>query len=332
MKSKSTLKMYIKEYRKELLLYISFVFIFYLVLFLHDITGSAVNYAILLSSTLFLIVKIIEITKSLKKHYKLKTQLENLPQFIENFPLPETISEQDLQEIIFKLENILTTSSTEWENKEQNAIDFYSTWVHQIKTPISVIKMTLQSEDTEEHRFLLSELFRIEQYVDIVLSYIRLGSDNSDYVFKEQSLDNILKECIRKYAPQFISKKIKLNYQPTDIKVLTDEKWLSFMIEQILSNSIKYTVSGFVTISIADDKVLKISDSGIGIAPEDLPRIFEKGFTGYNGRNDKKATGIGLYLCKETAIKLGHKITAESTIGKGTTISIDLKHNKLEVE
>lgn len=332
MKAKSTLKIYLKEYGKEFLLYISFIFIFYLVLFLHDIAGSAVNYAILLCSTLFLIVKLIKITKSLKKHNNLKTQLKNLPQFIENFPPANTVLEQDLQEIIFKLENILNTSSTEWENKEQNAIDFYSTWVHQIKTPISVIKMTLQSDDTDEHRFLLSELFKIEQYVDIVLSYIRLGSDNSDYVFKEQSLDNILKECIRKYAPQFISKRIKLNYQPTDITVLTDEKWLSFMIEQILSNSIKYTISGFVTITVTDDKVLKISDSGIGIAPEDLPRIFEKGFTGYNGRNDKKATGIGLYLCKETAIKLGYKIKAESTIGKGTTISIDLKHNKLEVE
>lgn len=329
---KSRLKLYIKEYGKELLLYVSFIFIFYLVLFLHGITGPAVSYAVILSSSLFFIVKITDTIKLFKNHKELKIQKENLPQIIETFPSPNTILEQDLQEIIFKIENILTSYSNEWENKEQNAIDFYSTWVHQIKTPISVMNMTLQSEDTDEHRFLLSELFRIEQYVDIVLSYIRLGSNNSDYVFKKQSIDNILKECIRKYAPLFVEKRIKLNYKPANITVLTDEKWLSFMIEQILSNSIKYTMSGFVTITVTEDKVLKISDSGMGIAPEDLPRIFEKGFTGYNGRNDKKATGIGLYLCKETASKLGHKISVESTVGKGTTISIDLKHNKLEVE
>lgn len=192
--------------------------------------------------------------------------------------------------------------------------------------------MLLQKEDTKENRQLASEIFRIEQYVDMVLSYLRLGSKTSDFVFKECDINNILKDAIHKYAPQFIEKKITLLYEPVDLKVLTDEKWLSFMIEQILSNAIKYTRAGGVTIKITKEQILMISDTGIGISSEDLPRIFEKGFTGYNGRADKKATGLGLYLCKETAKKLSHKISAQSIVGKGTTIFIDLNRNSLGIE
>ena len=123
-----------------------------------------------------------------------------------------------------------------------------------------------------------------------------------------------------------------MKYDPVDIKVLTDEKWLLFIIEQVLSNSIKYTPKGSVTITVTPDKVLKISDTGIGIATEDVPRIFEKGFTGYNGRLNKKSTGLGLYLCKMAADRLSHKISVESAPGVGTTISIDLHTEKLTVE
>ena len=162
----------------------------------------------------------------------------------------------------------------------------------------------------------------------MALSYIRLGEDSSDYVFREYDLDGIIRDSVRKYAPQFIRKKIGLNYGGTDVKVLTDEKWLRFVIEQVLSNSIKYTREGSVTITVTPEKVLKIADTGIGIAPEDVPRIFEKGCTGYNGRSDKKSTGLGLYLCKTACSRLSHKISAESEPGKGTVISIDLSSEK----
>lgn len=210
-------------------------------------------------------------------------------------------------------------------------MDYYTTWAHQIKTPISVMRMTLQDVDTAEHRELLAELFRIEQYVEMALNWVRLGSDSMDFVFREYELDGIIRQAIHKYASQFIRRRLKLSYEPAEIIVLTDEKWLLFIIEQILSNAIKYTQEGGVSIRV-QDKVLKIEDTGIGIAPEDVPRIFEKGFTGYNGRADKKSTGLGLYLCSLTAEKLSHKIWVESEVGQGTAVFLDLHRDKLEVE
>ena len=210
-------------------------------------------------------------------------------------------------------------------------MDYYTTWVHQIKTPISIMRMTLQAEDTNEHRELLVQLFRIEQYVEMVLSYLRLDSESSDLVFQKYQLDDLIREAIHKYASQFVRKRIRLRYEPVNEMVLTDEKWLLFMIEQILSNAVKYTQEGEVTITITKEKVLQIADTGIGIAPEDLPRIFEKGFTGYNGRSDKKSTGLGLYLCRMAADKLSHQIWAESEVGKGTVFSIDLNRKEMDI-
>ena len=134
---------------------------------------------------------------------------------------------------------------------------------------------------------------------------------------------------MHKYESQFVRKRIQLRYEPTEITVLTDEKWLLFIIEQLLSNAIKYTHEGAITITVTPDKIIKISDTGIGIAEEDIPRIFEKGFTGYNGRADKKSTGLGLYLCRTAADRLSHKISVQSEVGTGTVFAVDLKENKV---
>lgn len=332
MNKRTVFKLFIKENGKDFLLFAAFIAIFFIVLSLYNIETEAVFYASALCFLLFIIFKGVGLFKLLKKHKTLETELKNLPLLSPDFPKAQTVCEADLEKIINALEDILCTTATEHRNKEQSAIDFYSTWVHQIKTPIAVLQMKLQKNDTKENRQLLMEVFRIEQYVEMVLSYLRLGSSSSDFVFKECSLDDILKDIIHKFAPQFVEKKIALSYSPTEIKVLTDEKWLSFMIEQILSNALKYTKSGSISIFLTENSILKIVDTGIGIAAEDLPRIFEKGFTGYNGRADKKATGIGLYLCKETAKKLSHKIYISSKVGTGTEVSIDLKRQPLETE
>lgn len=332
MKKLSVVKMYCKQYGKDFVFYMLIIGVFSIISFLYEVEMETVLYASLLCLLLLFVYEMVHLHHFLKKHHKLKTVYQNLPYLSEDFFKADTLCEQDLQKIIVKLQETLSKSLTEWESKEQGAIHFYTTWVHQIKTPISVIKMTLQNEDTKEHRMLSSELFRIEQYVEMVLTYLRLESSSFDYVFQEYDLDYIIKETIHKYAPQFIERKIRLQYESVHTKVLTDEKWLSFIIEQILSNCMKYTFQGSVTITVTPEQVLKITDTGIGIAPEDLPRIFEKGFTGYNGRSDKKATGLGLYLCQETAKKLSHTISAESVVGEGTTISIDLKRRPLGVE
>ncbi len=323
-------KLIAKEQGKDFLLYFAFLFIFGVLFFLYELPMEPYIYGAMLTFLLFGIAKGIGGVRLFKKHQRLRQEFENLPLLSDPFAQPETLCEADFIDLLVQLQQILNHTTTKWNEKERNAIDFYTTWVHQIKTPVSVLRMILQKEDTKQNRSLLLEVFRIEQYIEMVLSYLHLESPSSDFVFKEYKLDTILKEVIHKFAPQFVEKKITLTYIPTNLTILTDEKWLSFLVEQILSNALKYTKEGGqISIYLNPDDTLNISDTGIGIAPEDLPRIFEKGFTGYNGRTDKKATGVGLYLCKETAKKLSHRIFADSVVGKGTTISIEfLTHTK----
>lgn len=220
--------------------------------------------------------------------------------------------------------------------------DYYAMWVHQIKTPISAMKLLLEAErealgqlicDDEQSQYLLSdnmdsfedELFRIEEYVGMALQYQRVSSTENDFVLEKVSVDGVIRDTIKKYAKIMIRRHIGINYSGTGQVVYTDGKWIAFMLEQILSNAIKYTPQGVVTIETAEEKdrfFITIKDTGIGIKAEDLPRVFEKGYTGYNGHADKKATGIGLYLCRQMADKLWHTIRMESEIGKGTKVWI----------
>lgn len=320
---------YIRDHIRGVLLFAAFAAIFTTVFSLYNLEIEAVLYAAALCALFGGVALSVNFHFYLKKHRERVRILENVQILSGELTKPETLGEEDLQAMVRKLVSLLSESETARAADLKDSMDYYTTWVHQIKTPISTMKMMLDGEDSDESRSLLSELFRIEQYVEMVLTYLRLGDDSSDYVFKECSLDDIIRGAVRKYAPQFVQKKIGLNYEGTGVTVITDEKWLQFIIEQVLSNSIKYTAKGSVTITVSDDKVLRIADTGIGIAAEDVPRIFEKGFTGYNGRSDRKSTGLGLYLCKTAADRLSHKISAESEVGKGTVISIDLSSEKV---
>lgn len=239
--------------------------------------------------------------------------------------------ENELLEIIERLKNGGMRLNDSMNMKYSDMVDYYTMWVHQIKTPIASMHLILQKEDSEDSRRLRAELFRVEQYVQMVLCFLRLDSDFTDYVIKEYRVDDIIRPAVRRLAPQFIMKKLSLEYEQTDEIALTDEKWLSFVVEQVLSNAVKYTSSGSISIKCDGDRLV-ISDTGIGIAAEDLPRIFDKGYTGFNGRADRKASGIGLYLCRRICDNLGHSIKAESVPGHGTTIIIGLERDKLEVE
>lgn len=239
--------------------------------------------------------------------------------------------ENELLEIIERLKNGGMRLNDSMNMKYSDMVDYYTMWVHQIKTPIASMHLILQKEDSEDSRGLRAELFRVEQYVQMVLCFLRLDSDFTDYVIKEYRVDDIIRPAVRRLAPQFIMKKLSLDYEQTDEVALTDEKWLSFVVEQVLSNAVKYTSSGSISIKCDGDRLV-ISDTGIGIAAEDLPRIFDKGYTGFNGRADRKASGIGLYLCRRICDNLGHSIKAESAPGHGTTIIIGLERDKLEVE
>lgn len=239
--------------------------------------------------------------------------------------------ENELLEIIERLKNGGMRLNDSMNMKYSDMVDYYTMWVHQIKTPIASMHLMLQKEDSEDSRRLRAELFRVEQYVQMVLCFLRLDSDFTDYVIKEYRVDDIIRPAVRRLAPQFIMKKLALEYEHTDEVALTDEKWLGFVVEQVLSNAVKYTSSGSISIKCDGDRLV-ISDTGIGIVAEDLPSIFDKGYTGFNGRADRKASGIGLYLCRRICDNLGHSIKAESAPGHGTTIIIGLERDKLEVE
>ncbi len=185
------------------------------------------------------------------------------------------------------------------------------------------MSLLLQSDEPPDRDEIAGQLFQIEEYVGMVLSYLRLGSETNDLVLRDLDLDDILRQAVRKYARLFIRKKLTLCYEPVGRRVLTDEKWLLFVVEQLLSNAIKYTPRGSVSLLVEGDELL-VRDTGIGITPEDLPRIGEKGYTGYNGRVDKRSTGIGLYLCRQVLQKLGHSLRIESAPGVGTTVAIGL--------
>ena len=211
-------------------------------------------------------------------------------------------------------------------------IAYYTLWAHQIKTPIAAMGLTLQNQDTALSRQLMGQLTRISQYADMALAYLRLDSEHTDYVIRSCDLDAVIREAVKKFSGEFIRRGIHLEYKGVNQKVITDEKWLEFVLEQLISNALKYTPAGSVAIYQEPGPTLCVADTGIGIAPEDLPRIFENGYTGINGRRDKRASGIGLYLCRRVCQNLGHEISAESTPGKGTTIRLNLARRESTYE
>lgn len=316
---------YIKQKSKILLIILLFCIIFAIVFYLYKLPVEAVIYPSLLCILFGTILIVLDFAK-IKRRHKILEKLGNMPSaMIDELPSVSNINDYGYQRIIRSLQKEISQLEADSNNRFNDMVDYYTVWAHQIKTPISSMRLTLQNEDTPLSRKLLSDLFRIEQYVEMIMAFLRLDSTSSDYVFKEHNIDTIIRQAVKKYANEFIDRKISLVYNPINYTVVTDDKWLSFVIEQILSNALKYTRKGSIKIYMNENMMLCIEDTGIGIVPEDLPRIFEKGYTGYNGRSDKKASGLGLYLCKRICKNLDTGITVLSEIDKGTIVRIDLK-------
>ena len=315
------IKSYIKKNLKIYLLLIVFIFIFVLIFYLYNLPFEALFYSGLLCFVAALIVSIIDFNNYRKSYIDLKYLESNILNSKEDLPKSLDIRVEYYQKIIERLHNEVEKLKIEDNKKMEGLVDYYSMWIHQIKTPIAAINFLLDNEEIDVKAFR-QELFKIERYVEMVLTYIRLGSETSDYVITSINLDEVVRENIKKYATLFINKKIKLNYVSHETYVISDKKWLSFAFEQLLSNAIKYTKSGGeISINISESKLI-IEDNGIGIYEEDLPRIFEQSFTGLNGRYEKKSSGLGLYLCKKTLDKLQHKIEITSEINKGTKVEV----------
>lgn len=307
-----------------------FIGVFNLVLFLQDVLSDAVQYATLLCFVIMCVYFVIDYYH----YYKRTTQLDYILNLKEYYDVdmihPNNQIEKQYQDLLFKVKQLHQELEDKNDRAYHEMIDYFTLWVHQIKTPISALRLLIEVDNVSKNDLLI-QVLRIEQYVDMVLHYIKINHMSSDLQLKHYQLENILSEVIKKQATFFIQKKIQLRLEHIQMNILSDEKWIAFVIEQILSNALKYTKQGYIHIYVKNE-TLYIEDSGIGIKAEDLPRLFERGFTGYNGRVDKKASGLGLYLCKEIIDNLGHKIAITSQVGQGTCVSIDFHVDELQVE
>lgn len=312
---------YFREHIKWLIIYCICILIMCLIMIGNDIAFSEIAYGVALTIFSLLVIIGYDMILYIRKQSrlgKMDAYIENITEYLDE---PKSVEEENYQKLISRIENERIKNQNEAVAKMTDLREYYTMWVHQIKTPIAALRLLLQEKaeetDTSEEQ---NELFRIEQYVEMALQYMRLDSESTDFIIKQLNLDDVVKEAVHKYARLFVRKKVKLQYDKVDAEVLSDEKWLAFVIEQLLSNAIKYAPNGTVSIYMQGERTLVIEDNGIGIRAEDLPRVMEKGYTGYNGHIHKHSTGIGLYLCHRIMKKMNHEIRIESEEGKGTRV------------
>lgn len=323
-------KTYIKDRLSLLVLIFLTASVYICVYFVYNIEMEPVLYATYLICLILVFYLVYDFYHYYKKHIHLFKMKDSIL-YSDDLPKQTSLIDSDYQELISELKRINAENTCVSKQRFQEMEDYFTLWVHQIKLPISALKLLIETEVIPDKKLLKSELFKINQYSDMVLAYLRIKSTDTDYVFKSYDLDELVRQAIRKFSFEFIRKKIRIDFDETHMEVLTDEKWFVFVLEQLLSNAMKYTNKGYVHI-YGRDSILYIEDTGIGIDASDLPRVFEKGFTGLNGRSDKQATGLGLYLCKSIMNKLSHRIEIESQVNKGTKVILHLKREDLRVE
>ena len=317
------LKEVLRKNRAALLLFAAVTAANAAVFFLYDILTEPLVYAAVLSFLLLVALLAVDFVQEKRRADERSRALSSVASDWRALPETHSLAEEDCQQMIAALGAELERLTAETDARQQDMVDYYTAWVHQIKTPIAVMKLKL-SDDTPEHRELSAELRRIEQYAEMALQYIRIGSETNDLVIREYPLDELIRESVRKQAEAFVGKRLRLDYAPADVTVVTDRKWFGCILDQLLSNAVKYTPEGAVTIAF-DNGLLTVSDTGIGIASEDLPRIFEMGYTGGNGRLGQASSGLGLYLAKKAADLLAIPIRVTSEVGKGSAFTLDLR-------
>ena len=315
---------YLRQHRLTVLMLVLFTGLFAVSFALYGLPLAAVAYPAGLCALAGAGMAVWDFRRAARRHKEMERLRQTGETVLAPLPEMETVEGQDCAALVEQLRQELRQQLGAAETRRGETVAYYTAWVHQIKTPIAAMRLTLQGEDTPAARRLTAELGRIEQYVDMVLTYLRLEEGGSDYVIRPCSVDEVVRAAVRRFAGEFIDRRIRLDYEPVQWETVTDGKWLIFVVEQLLSNALKYTgQEGAIRIYRQGDE-LCIADTGIGIAPEDLPRVFQMGYTGQNGRLDRRSSGIGLYLCRRICGNLRHGIRMESVPGKGTTVYLTL--------
>lgn len=317
---------YIKENRRFWGMTGLFAGVFFIIFALNHVSISIVLYPAFICLIFLLLYMATDFMGFVKRHKNLEQVKNHIDVTLENLPVPKTVIEEDYHLLLEELLQRKNESINNINSSQNDTIEYITLCSHQIKTPLTALELLAAECDEPMKTEFLARLFEVEQYADMMLQYMRLEGGSADYVLKEYSVKSMVNQAVKYYARIFISKKISVKIEiPEEEKAVTDEKWMVFVLKQLISNALKYTKQGSITVSMEQGK-LCIKDTGIGIAPEDLPLIFERGYTGYNGRKDKKATGLGLFLVNRIMGQLHHKILIESEVNVGTKVIIFLKH------
>lgn len=303
-------------------MYLVFWGLIFLTFYLYEFSFAPFFDGWLFTAFVLLVYSVVSFYRSFRKQKQLELlatkdlQLSNLV-FL---PKATTLSEQTYQEVLRLVLENKNQEQEELQRKQRAMLDDFGLWLHQIKTPVAALDLLIQSGQLDP-RTMKNEVFKINEYLQMILNYMRQNLDQADLVFQQLSIEKIIKSVVKKYATFFSQKDLSLQLGNLEGRVYSDQKWLIFILEQVIFNAIKYTENGTISISFSDNQ-LTIQDTGIGIRSEDLPRVFEKGYTGMNGREQQRASGLGLYLSQEAAEKLGCRLYIESQVKKGTTVTI----------
>lgn len=332
---------YIRDHKHIYILAIIWIVVFLMVFSLLEVPLTSIWYPLLICSVFYAVLVGYDFVGYKKAHRKRMEALKSIDVNLDGLQNGTTLMEKDYRLLLEELMKRKNDCIFMEKNTREEALSYTTLWTHQIKIPLTALQLMASDLEDPLRGDMLARLFEIEQYADMMLQYQRLEREQGDYVFREYSVKSMVNQAVKYYARIFISTGISVKVDiPEECKVVTDEKWMVFVLKQIISNSLKYTKKGSIVITAAmassdlsADKsrlnqeglspvVVSVKDTGIGIAPEDLPRIFERGYTGYNGRKDKKATGIGLFLVDRILKTLNHKIKIESKVNEGTTVDI----------
>lgn len=328
----------IKFLKDKLLFIISQIGIIIFVSVLLSVMKINKEAILLVCLTISVITVVALIAEFMRKYTFYKTLSDTLDQMEKKQYISQLIKEphflegEILVEVLQQVTKAMNDEISSYQMAQEEYREYIETWIHEIKLPIAGIELLCENNKTDFTRHIAKEIKRIEAYVEQALYYARSTQVEKDYSIRKIELEPFIKLTIKKHAAELIACKAEMKLEDLTATVFSDPKWLDFIVGQIISNSIKYRSDTFklrfFTEELDGQVILGISDNGIGIAQRDLSKVFEKGFTGENGRKYAKSTGIGLYLCKKLCEKMYLGIEVASEVGVGTTVKIIFPKNQ----